>query len=579
MYKNIKISFLTVSLLVFCNVTFGQDTKTTKETDPLIKKVEVTKRYSPKIGNAIKYDISPGVVSRVKLDTPTFDYSIAYKPQTYAPKIYALKSFDIENMPIETIFNGYVDASIGIPLQSSLNAYYTTNPTSNLFFGSGINHYGFWGELDNSLGNSVESKETQSSVFATIDYENSNLQVLGDVKYSYNLYDMNGFSVPSLQSRPDAQNASNVVDLRVNVSTPHVVGDQWDYGLDFDGYYLSDNHDFHEMMMGFNAGIAKGFKNGKSRLSFNLEYIHYSSQTNDSKVGYANKTPKSSTSNIVFTPGYRIIGNNSILDISLGLNIKFGNRYGGKGSELAAVTPNISYEIGVGSVNFFAGIKSGYDYNSYNNLIKENPYLMSGQTEFDSYWTDIYAGLGGKISSWVSWSVEGGIKLHDNMIYFYNVLDGNTFAVDTKDGTETYGFLNTTLSALVTEKVTAHINYSYQSLDLYTYAKHNVDFGIICQITPKLQAKINGELMSSRDLASAYNSAIAPKLSRVNNPELYIITSVPTKIYLSVGAEYKLNSILSVTADVENILNSKMYKFNNYSGIGINAMIGITAKF
>ena len=130
------------------------------------------------------------------------------------------------------------------------------------------------------------------------------------------------------------------------------------------------------------------------------------------------------------------------------------------------------------------------------------------------------------------------------------------------------------MSVQMMNKFIASVNYVYQDVSPIIMAQHELNLNLQYKFHPKWTAKLNGELLTSRDFYEIYGNrrtTIVDKDMEVN--------SVPTTIDLALGIEYKLSKTFSFTIDFGNILNQKLYKFNHYSGMGISAMGGVNISF
>lgn len=587
MKKVVKILiFIAVSTFVSTNL-FG----THKKDTTLIKQVQITKSYAPKIGSSIKKDISPEKVTHLRINAPIFDYSIAYKPQDYDTRINTLESIDISSTEKnEGIKNGFAKIAIGYPYQSIADLYYNANPNDNIFIAGGLNHKGFWNNLQNDMGSTVGAMDTQNSIFGMFEYKKDQFMFNSNIKYSNQIYTPYGIFIPVKPSDYKFninRSIYNIFDFDFKLGTPFNVDNSFNWMMYSDVNYFNDNSKFNEVLFTIGLDIGMSMNQGKHFLGLNLEYKLHAPKN----VWGNNQSPNTSVNNDIFNPynflaknnshyitvrpNYLRTGDISTLDINLGIITKISN---GKG-HVEAVLPNIKYTIFTDKISAYTGIRSDSKYMTHNNLIKENPYLLSGITADMVTNGDLFLGIEGTISSWFSWTVEGGGRFQFNVPYFVNILDGNTFTVDYEksDVLVPFWFVNTNVSALIMNKLIFSMSYKYQSLELYTYAKHNFTVDVKYEFIENWTINLSGNLLSKRDFIGIYNSPLID--DNIISQTKTQVVSVPTKFYLSIGLEYIINNTISVTADLNNIMNSKSYQFNHYPEQGINGMIGITIKF
>ncbi len=559
-----KISILTLALAFGFVSVYGQEKKTVS------KSVEVVKQYSPKIGSAIKQDITPDEVTKIVLEAPKFNYSIAYKPEPYMPRINTLESFRVSTHDIRQVNKGYAHLSVGYPLQSKANFAYTTNPAKNLFVAGGFNHYGFWGKLENDLAQKLDASETQNSVFAMIDYRKNRFLINGGVAYSYDMFDKYGFKTVEIVPNTELAvptNKHQKVEFDVNAGTPYTMGKLWDGKFYTNATYFNSNdgtaRKFSETLITLGTEVSKGFTDGRHRAYVGLGYSYYKGKLNHEIV---EDIFRNTASTLSVLPKYRYLGKKGEFNAQLGFVVEFNNFMENKATTVKPL-PQLSYSYKTKHITMFAGIRSQYIYNTNENLTAINPYIVSGHTAANTTTGDAYLGLDATIGKWFSIKAEGGATYSDKMIYFYNMNLGNEFGVRIADKL-LFGFANISASAMLMDKLIANIDYRFRSVDLYTYAKHEMDFNLKYTISPKFFAKAKASLMSSRKMLSIYgaNGTISEE-------------NIPTKLNLGLGAEYMINRVFSVTLDLDNILNSDLYKFNSYKGMGISVMAGVSAKF
>ena len=58
-----------------------------------------------------------------------------------------------------------------------------------------------------------------------------------------------------------------------------------------------------------------------------------------------------------------------------------------------------------------------------------------------------------------------------------------------------------------------------------------------------------------------------------------MLNPVGTTFDLRVGAEYNVSRRIGVFLNGNNLLNQKLYRFNRYPGLGINALAGVKLQF
>ena len=563
---NIRNKTILICLSVFVAINgFGQ----TKQ--ELNKNVEVVKKYSPKIGSATKYDIVPEPVTKLVFATPVFDYSIAFEPQRYGLKISQLESFDI--IPTSADYsNGYAEAAFGYPLISNASLYYTTKPSSKLFLGAAITHKGFFGTLENDANNVVDAFDTQNSVTGLLNYKLTNFKLDAQMQYNYNSFDKYGvyYSASQPSDFEVETNSFNVVDYDISGGTLFSQNKKWDIRGYSYGTYIADNSHFSggDINVGFDAAF--GFKEGRHKIMLSSEYAFFSSDMDDIINNVSTSYLYSGA--LTVSPSYKREGKNSTFEGELGFVTSFFDKDFDEGGSDFHFLPSFRYELRMKRFNLELGVDSELTRNTYSETIRQNPYLLSGQTAPDTYSMKGYVGINGTISTWFNWGAEVGYRKLENAVVNVNINDGAEFILTTVG--QSFFYVDATMSVQMMNKFIASVNYVYQDVSPIIMAQHELNLNLQYKFHPKWTAKLNGELLTSRDFYEIYGNrrtTIVDKDMEVN--------SVPTTIDLALGIEYKLSKTFSFTIDFGNILNQKLYKFNHYSGMGISAMGGVNISF
>lgn len=590
--KGIKvIAFVTVFMLIV-NVANAQEiTDTTKtindNSSGMNKQVDVVKRYVPSIGSAVRMDVEPAEIKKIQIKVPKLSYTVAYKPQPYVSVIKTLAGGKLSTTEYEKSKNGYLDLGYGYPTHSKASFYYNSKPMDNVFIGGGITHNGFWGKLKNDMFKLVDATDTQNDAFIFVDYKKNRLSMSGSAKYTYDEYTKYGVYLPVIPENykfNTGKNIFNTIDIGYKIGTPHSASNEWNGEGYINGNYMFDNSKYSELFANVGGEFYKSFKAGRFKLGLGLDYniINPSvAEKLQSEIILIDKKDheiysrySSSFSTIKLTPTYLRVGKNTLLNINLGLIWEFN-----KNKTKFKFLPNISFQLNSNRFSAKVALRSDVKYNSYANLSKANPYLLSGVKADNTYSYDLYLGLNGTIFTWLSWGIEIGGRADIDLPYFYNVFDQNQFTVTNSYGPQTYFYADGYLSAQVTNKLVASVRYMYQGLDLYTYAQHNVKFNLMYKFAPRWKFVISGEVISSREFVEVY------PVPEFGNDNAVIETTrdskvtIPTKVDLSASIEFDVLEWLSIRIDGNNLLNTKMYKYNHYAGDGINGMLSLNLKF
>lgn len=549
----------------------------------LNKQVEVVKSYSPTIGKGIKLDIEPTIEKSIVLESPKFDYSIAYNPQKYRPEISTLESFDVTNFENKKINNIYMDAGLGYPLNTRLNFIYSTNPKKNLYAGVALRHNGFFGKLVNDYGEKLAATTMTNSVGIMLKYRKKRLLFDANVGYALDLYNLYGNYSPinSVNFSDDYKKQHfNNFDFDLSVGTDFGYNNKWDAKFYTSAIYLNDNYRTSESDIFLGGVVSKGFKDGRHRVSLNLEYMHIAQGGKNIPPFPSPNKAVGSYDGINIMPSYRYHTAKFTAEVGMKLYHSFKTLTNSiNNSDKTVVLPQLLVQYNTKRFSPYIAIKGDYQYNSFAALSAINPYIISGFSAPNGHNLDFVVGVKGSAFTWLNYSLEGGYQRADNVVMFKNVLDGSVFDVMTNNF-DNFIF-KAEMSVFMMEKLSLNFKYNFVSygkakrgIDMMAYGlpEHTLNLSMLYKASQKWSFKLTGNLMSSRIFLEDYMVASSPS-------QTFITNRVPVKFNLGLGAAFAFSKTFTATLDLTNILNQKMYEYNRYRGEGFGAMIGIKAKF
>ncbi len=248
--------------------------------------------------------------------------------------------------------------------------------------------------------------------------------------------------------------------------------------------------------------------------------------------------------------------------------------------------------------NFYAGVNGGLKLNSYNNLLQENPYLVSDQqlrateTKYK-----IYFGLKGDVNQDIKYDVNAGFsKINDvmflraNDLFDYNFTQNrfgydyaNTFSAAYDNGT--LSELNGSIQYFPIENLAldAEINFAKYKLDNYTeiYNKPLLKGSLRAKYS-MLDKKLNlgaKAIFASDMTTNSYEITAMPLLP----PMLVSAENINDKVGgfadINLSAEYKIHKNFSIFALGNNLLNTKYQTFKYYKVLGAQILGGVKISF
>jgi outer membrane receptor protein involved in Fe transport len=292
--------------------------------------------------------------------------------------------------------------------------------------------------------------------------------------------------------------------------------------------------------------------------------------------------------NFGIAPSFVVLKDDWTLNIGAGLFYSLDNE---KSNNKFLIYPQISasYKVVGDLMIFYAGAEGNLEQNSYQDFVKENPFLSPtvNIAPTDKQY-DIFAGLKGKLTNNVSYNVRGSYLNERNKALFRsndynerstneNYAFGNSMQV-VYDDMRTLSFYGE-LKADFSKNVTFGINgtFSTYTNDLESEAwnlpKIKVNSNIDVAITEKWFAGVNVFYVGER------------KDYKTNTDIVYIVAPsqnpIVLKSYFDLNANvgFKYNERFTAFLRANNITNKAYEKWLNYTVQGFQIVAGVNYKF
>lgn len=389
-----------------------------------VEVVNIVKPYSPTISDAFKAKEVPVIEDDVNTQKQTIEYNIFSFPvaSTFTPSKGVAQTIDPPQK--ETYFQNYVRLGGGnfgtIDGEAALSYTLNRNDYVALF----INHRSSAGGIKDLK---LSDKYSFTNAKAYYGSKTRDLDWKVGLGYQRNMYNWYGLAKdidlwvnPEIFDGLNVKNIYNtiVLDGQVKATDGIVDGGEFFFKRFTDKKDSQENHFFIKPTASFDVNgfdietdvvvdylggsFARGYQNFLNPVKQEYSYFNIGVQ------------PKLK---------YEV---NSEFHVKAGLGLFYSNgKNNGESNNKFHIFPQItaSYTIVDGVLLAFAGAEGGLQQNSFASLISKNPFLSPTQfiqPTANAY--DLYAGLNGKLSSNVSFSVKGGFKQQNNYTFFVNNL-------------------------------------------------------------------------------------------------------------------------------------------------------------
>ncbi|HMG83596.1 MAG TPA: hypothetical protein VK559_11220, partial [Ferruginibacter sp.] len=237
------------------------------------------------------------------------------------------------------------------------------------------------------------------------------------------------------------------------------------------------------------------------------------------------------------------------------------------------VLPNIYGELPLAKKKFTiqAGFVGKYDKNTYQNLSAINPYLATFAAERNTKEVEVYGGIKANIAKHFVVSAKAGVVRFNNLPFFINdtATDSKAFLISNESSVHDMR-IHGEASYISEEKLTITAGFTTNTYAGFTDNKRawgTVPF----ELNASARWQAFKRLLLKSDLVAFAGGP-------------YITKGDATKtsaggVDLSAGAEFSVVKRVSLWLDVNNILNDKYQRWNNYQVYGINFVGGLLVKF
>lgn len=277
-------------------------------------------------------------------------------------------------------------------------------------------------------------------------------------------------------------------------------------------------------------------------------------------------TTKQSLNNFYLTPTFTFVGD--------AFKIKAGVRIANS-DDIYHFFPNAEALVSVlgSTLSVFAGIDGSLEKQNFRSLTSYNPYVKSRIQLANNKWRDIYGGVKGAVSIF-EYRGEIGYKSMDNLAMYLPVFD-----VRARPYIQRFEVLRDTANIV-------HIGGTLSAKPLKDLEVR----GTITQNIYNLKKEAKPWHLPVLELNSTIVYTVLDGQARIK-AELFIENGVPVKtetgktdnlnglLDLSLGAEYFFTKQIGAYLQVNNIANNRRQRWQNYPTFGLNALVGVSAKF
>lgn len=180
------------------------------------KEVEVTKAYEPTLERAEKLPITPDMTDTMQL-RPEIDYTITPLTMQTTLTTRQIRPAQISYWEFNRSRPYYLKAGVGLPMQSQIDLYASTQSPSRGYALGYLNHEGRFAKIENDFGVKNSATRMYNRVGAAAGRYLRKRLLEGDVNYTHRLYHRYGMHYPTAIARPSDKVGYSNLDAAVRI--------------------------------------------------------------------------------------------------------------------------------------------------------------------------------------------------------------------------------------------------------------------------------------------------------------------------------------------------------------------------
>lgn len=562
-----KLHHSIYSTLLFLTIgSFAVQAQDVKPPEKVIsEEIEIIRPYKPILAEALKLRRSPDL-DNLQTYRARFNYALLDRKLELNTDISKLQAQELADEKQAQLVNNYVKGALGSLSTILAEAYIGMDRDEALQTGVFFKHFSQQGQL-----NKQNENTQQLSVFG----RSIGDQVTLNGRINYERHGLFFYGIneeePAFNSDPQRQ-VLNFVELEGELVNKYTTDENaLSYAAKINAYTFNDKFDSKEQLLTLSGYLNKRISSFNMGLAMSTE------------LGKTKGTNTSFSNNILRLNPYLKLNAKGV-EITAGINLiqEFGTV--AKTRFFPAITAD--FTLIPDYLQVFAEVKGDVTRNSLKGFTDENPFLNQNiQMQNTVEKLSITGGIKGTGGPGFGYKAKVYSKKITDMPLFVNAIrELNKFDVIYDFGTMSLLGLEGELSVQVSDnlKWTGKL-----TIEEYKPATELASFF-------KPQLRVSSNLMYQIDKKISLNASLIAQddsKAKVYIPNMWHgpipLTTVYTEsmvnlkgfVDLGVGADYKINTKISVFAKVNNLLNTNYSKYLYYRANGLNIFGGLSYSF
>lgn len=564
-----KLHHSIYSTLLFLTIgSFAVQAQDVKPPEKVIsEEIEIIRPYKPILAEALKLRRSPDL-DNLQTYRARFNYALLDRKLELNTDISKLQAQELADEKQAQLVNNYVKGALGSLSTILAEAYIGMDRDEALQTGVFFKHFSQQGQL-----NKQNENTQQLSVFG----RSIGDQVTLNGRINYERHGLFFYGIneeePAFNSDPQRQ-VLNFVELEGELVNKYTTDENaLSYAAKINAYTFNDKFDSKEQLLTLSGYLNKRISSFNMGLAMSTE------------LGKTKGTNTSFSNNILRLNPYLKLNAKGV-EITAGINLiqEFGTV--AKTRFFPAITAD--FTLIPDYLQVFAEVKGDVTRNSLKSFTDENPFLNQNiQMQNTVEKLSITGGIKGTGGPGFGYKAKVYSKKITDMPLFVNAIrELNKFDVIYDFGTMSLLGLEGELSVQVSDnlkwtgKLTIEEYKPATELASFFKPQLRVSSNLMYQIDKKIS--LNASLIAQDDSKA---KVYIPNMWHGPIPLTTVYTDTESMVNLKgfvdlgVGADYKINTKISVFAKVNNLLNTNYSKYLYYRANGLNIFGGLSYSF
>lgn len=550
---NKRIIFLLLLATGFSFALTAQDELPTEQ-------VDIIKSFNAKLLDAERQLVDPQLPP---LDTATrrMDYNIidrTLEVEYLPPKIRPLA---MRGDALAESYNGYIKGGGGLPAAFYLEGAYNLLSENNFDLGINLLHHS---ANNNNRTENQRFADNHAGLTGTYYFDqgfavNGELNYISDRVFFYGYNELNeelgrSFSL----EKDDVKQRFSIFEAAAEIfNGERTVGD-FNYEAGFDFYFLQDNYAARENGFKLNLGATKWFQ---EKHALRVDLITDFTSFKD--------TARYDLNNFYLQPNFTFHGD--LFKAKLGVNVV-------SHEDEFFFFPDVELSASVipGIVTAFIGAGGSLQKNTFRTLTDYNPFMVSQLRIENTHYYDFYAGAKGNVAGLFDYQGKVSYRTADNLALFLPDIITVSDTISLPRFNVLYDTVNIfsisgTVSAPLFEgfELGGTVTQNFYSVSNQEKAWHLP--ALTLNVTAQYTALEANNLIFRADL---FLENGVPFLNADDQAD-----NLNALFDVSVGAEYYVTENIGIFGQLNNLANNRRQRWQYYPVFGLNALVGITARF